>query len=347
MMRPGLQIPRRIPLNLPTAAAVAAALLLEAMIKGLTYGEQDLQPVGVTGFNMAGWTYTATACAIGGQYQLGTFSAGCNRCFIHSGYWPAPTTASLNVTWVYRNYGLDTALHQWQSEYGKWTRLAPGVLPEVSSMIWTNVSPLPDPNLAPNPRQFRARTQARPMTRIVGVEAPLVGPVPEPVLAPELGRPPFHRPPGPGVREPKFKWGFVGGNTVAGIILNVVSESHDFTKSLYKALPKWYQTCKGDAVCELKQIYNHFDEMNIPAAIANVVNNQIGDFIAGKMGQAWAGAYQKAFNRNGQIAGDILKMTNRTSNEAIYKVLKPILDAAGVDVPKTGFTWRDISNGLS
>lgn len=105
-------------------------------------------------------------------------------------------------------------------------------------------------------------------------------------------------PPGRKEKERKTKLGAVGG-TAAARIVNMTTESLDFLDALWDALPEEIKR-KGArhnrSLAEklerkgrkrysekVKDVWNHFDKINLTDALENIIKNQVEDFVIGKM----------------------------------------------------------------
>lgn len=178
-------------------------------------------------------------------------------------------------------------------------------------------SPLPRPLSRPmrqaaekrNERQYglgRPRVRPNPLARPSVSNDPLITEgmfpypgarielAPKPRLLPGVHR---FRPPPRGTKERKFIL-YPASNSAIGLLMNAVSETDDFVTSLYYAVPPRFRSDhskKAPAGLHEKMaiVYRHFDKINVGYAINNLIDNQIEDFVYGKMGRLQAKANRK------------------------------------------------------
>jgi len=115
-------------------------------------------------------------------------------------------------------------------------------------------------------------------------------PPPEPPTASTRpGRPRNSRNRGEGKFERKVRMS--GGQALAWMMINVVTESIDFVESLHQALPYRQQAkpTKGHAVTPTEMaeaIWRHRETIDVAKAVENFVNMQIEDWFYGRIDQA-------------------------------------------------------------
>lgn len=100
---------------------------------------------------------------------------------------------------------------------------------------------------------------------------------------------PTQSPPKPGTREAKFRVEYAKWKALADNF-GWIGELGDFVAALYKALPWHLQNWTVDRTIDakLRRIWKHLDQIDIPDAIWNVIQNEIEDRIIGKMGKSVA-----------------------------------------------------------
>lgn len=93
----------------------------------------------------------------------------------------------------------------------------------------------------------------------------------------------FPAPPGRGVKERKAA--LVIGGTLSKIVSGL-TETNDAVKAIWDALPKEYRS-KGKLNIQdrLRDLYNHWDKVDLPQAVANLIQEQLQDAFYGKAGQ--------------------------------------------------------------
>nr|QXN72839.1 MAG: hypothetical protein [Microvirus sp.] len=129
-----------------------------------------------------------------------------------------------------------------------------------------------------------------------------------PKLAPRLvvgprgavAQPGRHRPARPGqrVKERKVKVLAVSPSLPVVRIFSQVTEAGDLIDAVYEALPEDLRKGRRRMTRKLKQIYDHYDKVDIGQAIENIIENQLEDFVIGKVGQgASKGAQRIGWHR--------------------------------------------------
>jgi len=185
---------------------------------------------------------------------------------------------------------------------------------EVSAPAWRDL-PFwePNPNFSPHERTDKGpkpEAEAEPDLPVGYTPSAEYQPGKPPVVRPDA--PPTPRePPGPGEKERKVQVK-VGG--AAAKIINFATESLDLINALYDALPYEFRPGyyklhgKGGKVFykkrwnasqwqRMKALYEHWDKVNVPDALKNVLWNDLMDRAFGKWGQLSRKARQKLGDR--------------------------------------------------
>lgn len=147
---------------------------------------------------------------------------------------------------------------------------------------WPSVVPTPLPEAAPG----RAGRPSESPGVVIGFVPGSV-----PWTAPTTVR---REPPrGPGTKEKKWIAN-ADPRTAAVRVLNKITEANDFIDALWDALPKKCQTkVKGSQTTpqqKFKDLYACSDQIDLCSALNNVVNNEVQDYIRGRLGRASAAA---------------------------------------------------------
>lgn len=140
----------------------------------------------------------------------------------------------------------------------------------------------PDPLIPTHPIPA---TTAPPLARPTLDFTPSPGASPG-TLAPPTGNP---TPPGRGVRERKEKFGSQAWYQFFDTILHYFTETQDFVKAWYDALPDKAKRCHRFATkCQTQAIFDNIEDLNVNEALKNLVLNEIEDTLIGKFNKALA-----------------------------------------------------------
>lgn len=175
--------------------------------------------------------------------------------------------------------------------------------------VWPDIVISPTPS--PGPTTRPVRPSPRPTTPPAPGPAPTPTPTPDtpPAPTPEPTPAPggvgvVYRPPSAKLQRPdkNTKERKLNIRTVAGrawIAINIVTEGLDFMNVLHGAIPK-HLRCKGkwfkgkwypcSTNRKFKDIYDHFEHIDLAAAVVGYINNQAEDYIYGMMGRATGSA---------------------------------------------------------
>lgn len=186
------------------------------------------------------------------------------------------------------------------AEDGTWSETAGAALnqpiaayiPSVNPMATPIKQPAPNPEAVPyreipgrvpNPELVNQyETGPRPVTPPFYAPPPALAfsPGAVPGAVPPAGR----RPPRRGEKEKKLRFGHTAVWRIFSFAMNLFTESQDFIRAIWKALPDEYRAAgRYDTVTQLEQIFEHFDQIVWTEAVWNVIANQIEDWIIGKM----------------------------------------------------------------
>ena len=130
----------------------------------------------------------------------------------------------------------------------------------------------------------------QPMTQVIVVPAVGTvgppGPPPPPTVGYAFPARPSNRRPFGRRKEVKVRMS-VAGRVVWGIV-NFITESFDFLDAIHRALPYKLQAKprKGHAVTPIEKaerVWKHLDEVDMAKAVENFVNNQVEDYIFGRL----------------------------------------------------------------
>lgn len=145
---------------------------------------------------------------------------------------------------------------------------------------------VPNPNRVPRYRYETGPAPARATdkTRV----APRIEIYPDRVDVP-FAPPLRHEPPGRKKRERKNEVAALNPRTGLGITVNMLGESTDIIEAIWEALP-WYKRTmvKGERTKPaqmLEDIYQHYGDLDISKALANLAANQIEDAAYGRLGK--------------------------------------------------------------
>jgi hypothetical protein len=157
------------------------------------------------------------------------------------------------------------------------------------------------PHRQPNPwrnpreqtRRGHGRSRARPyrwQDPTVPSERFTVDPGGDPRRPPDTVTGPYTpKPPPPGTKERKFIATAHKASWI-GWALNGVTEGLDIINALHRALPKQYRTKGADQTQRMRDLYEHFNEIEVSKAIEEIVKNEIEDRIFGGIGRLGAKA---------------------------------------------------------
>ena len=175
-------------------------------------------------------------------------------------------------------------------------------------------SPLPSPYPPPAP-SWPTLPQPNPSPSPTPVPAPGVNIPNSPVARPTLNPKPRNRPKRPPQNEKERKQRLTPhGASVVGRSVNWLSETGDFIEAIWWALPAKYRSPpewdpiqkRWHAVGHLQKaqdIYDHLDQVDMNKAFENLLAEQLGDLMAGKVGQGVAASNQKMGQFGGQWNG--------------------------------------------
>lgn len=128
-----------------------------------------------------------------------------------------------------------------------------------------------------------------------GVAVPIGGPRAQPApLSPLVPGDPV-RPPGPKVKERKIR---MGGYGAVNAVVSAATEGVDIVEALWDALPRSRQTReKGKKTTPQQKaldLYRGWPDIDVAAAVKNLVVNELKDRAIGRIGQAVGKAAQKS-----------------------------------------------------
>lgn len=110
----------------------------------------------------------------------------------------------------------------------------------------------------------------------------------------------YAKPP-PGTREKKLK---VNTRLAPFLIINALTESIDFTKAIWEALPAKYRKAKGTRIdYMLADIWRHWDKIDWREAAYNLVENAVEDNTIGRINRAVNSRTEDVFGRTGIQGG--------------------------------------------
>jgi len=112
-------------------------------------------------------------------------------------------------------------------------------------------------------------------------------------------KPYFRKPPGKRVKERKFVLG-LDRMSPLGIAVNVITESADVIEALYFAIPPRLRGRAKTPQARLEAIYRNFLHIDVSTALKNLLVNEIGDRIVGRVGRQ-AAKFNRKFNMNLQL----------------------------------------------
>lgn len=185
----------------------------------------------------------------------------------------------------------------------------PAVAPKVDPAMQPSAEPLPRPTESPYPPTIPLPAFPPDFPPVVQFEpVPVPGQPPVPVAPPvvvvqpapnpssppvvvQLPPPPggsHNTPPGKGTKERKVTTKNVGGKRFQQVI-NVSTETLDFVDALWKGIPKKNRSdCAArDYNCKLADLYEVWDDgqYDVAAFFSAFMNNQLEDYLYGKLGQ--------------------------------------------------------------
>lgn len=179
----------------------------------------------------------------------------------------------------------------------------------------------PNPDLAPGEQTVRGPNPAHD-PRHDPIGDPVTDPVTRPAVRGKIG-PSFRigpegmtrprpqqrlnpRPAGPRVKERKVALSVRG---ILSTIMNLTSETKDFVESFWKALPKELRSKprKGEKKVRLpdmlQDLYKHWGDVDLPQALANVIDNEIKDQLYGRMGKLVKSGVKRAADGGYYVGG--------------------------------------------
>lgn len=110
----------------------------------------------------------------------------------------------------------------------------------------------------------------------------------------------YSRPPA-GVREKKLK---VNTRLAPFLIINALTESIDFTKAIWEALPAKYRKAKGTRIdYMLADLWRHWDKIDWREAAYNLVENTVEDNLIGRVNRYANSRTEDIFGRTGIQGG--------------------------------------------
>lgn len=152
--------------------------------------------------------------------------------------------------------------------------------------------PRPDPEFVP----IRPARPGRPGPTIVLTPGP-DGKIKQDVRPPARQNPRRRDP----AKERKVKITMANGvMTVIGFL----TETGDFIDAVWSALPEEFQTRKANQVERVQDLYDHFDKIDLEAALEAVALNQMEDMLIGTLAGSATEAFAEALHDMGH--GDIL-----------------------------------------
>lgn len=138
------------------------------------------------------------------------------------------------------------------------------------------------------------------------------------------------RPPGPGVKERKTRAQKILLALVG--ILDAFTEAEDLLDAFHDALPDRFKSklpknkLKADEA-KLRDLYAHWDKVDLDSALFNAAWNQVQDYVYGKMGLKVPGRFGGAQGANqlmsdafGDAQHDLLKRANQQSKELFNRL---------------------------
>lgn len=215
-----------------------------------------------------------------------------------------------------------------QLTLGRWRNTSP-LFRKSHIESWTRPGgvgvPIPKirPRLLPRPRPYNPREQLEP--RIVPPNSPMpkpyplprplvptvpdpsqprderteMGPLPKP--RPDVLPPRSTEPPRGGTKERKVQNKIINGGLR---IINLITESVDAINALYDALPDHIKERRATPQRKATLLYRHYDEIDIPQAIFNLITENLLDYFYGQIGQLNAEASAEWFDyKRGFSAG--------------------------------------------
>lgn len=245
------------------------------------------------GWSQAAWN-NATYMLEGSVYPFLSFE----RAKIVAGYWrPAPEPFNPANPYIYPGI-----VQPWMPD----VRSPPAINPNSLPSMFPALAPLVRPAESPEPVPFKAiprfnrsaRSNPALMPRQSGYHAPWLSPgsslqpgfyigrVPAETVMTATGvaaRPSTYRQEKPpaGVKERKFIAHRAGVARAIWLAAHTATESMDFIREIWKAIPKEHRTRRAKPHEQLLDLWNHFDQVNWDQAWRNVVINEFQDFAIG------------------------------------------------------------------
>lgn len=132
---------------------------------------------------------------------------------------------------------------------------------------------------------------------------------------------PRPQPTRPREKERKFKKALPSLVRLADRGVSFITETQDNTRAVYRALPEKYQTCfHYDTACQAKQVYDHFDELDVSAAVVNILLEQLEDLVYGKVSKFAAYQQIKAFEE--KLGPDFLFSAYSKASRAVRQAVE-------------------------
>lgn len=164
-------------------------------------------------------------------------------------------------------------------------------------------SPRPAPDLQPLPTVDIPPMRREPRPVRPTQRTPIrIDPLPV-TQNPPAFTPGFHRParPGPRVRERKARTRSPLGFVIVRALFEQVFETFDYVEAIYNSLPQnvrvWYERELNfgarDPLMQMQVIHRHYDLIDIPEMINNLIANEFEDFIFGLLGRISALSAQR------------------------------------------------------
>lgn len=160
------------------------------------------------------------------------------------------------------------------------------------------VGPKPDPAPEPTPEPISPANRQPGPTFVVGV-GPQV----------QTSAPGLRKWPSPARGRVKERKAILNVSGTITKIANIVTESKDAVESIWKALPKWARSKpeKGHRKVTMQQmladLYKHWQEVDLPLAVANLVANQVQDYVYGKASKLAARGVSRAADGGYYVGG--------------------------------------------
>lgn len=195
----------------------------------------------------------------------------------------------------------------------------------------------PGPLVSPGPLPAPGEGPQAPVPGYVTVIDPTPGLAPRPRLRP-LPRPrpgnpnPFPAPPRPRDKERKVGMNALGYGWALWLF-NFATEARDAVEAIYKALPcKYRSKAHNTPAKKMQAIFNHFDQVDVEAAMTELFLNHLEDYVIGRAsgainkafgsGDSWA-SYYRAFQQGNEIIPELGKDVNRWLDEVAKSLSLP------------------------